>query len=355
MSSASTRASAGTGLALAFAGVLAACSPTPDAAVTSEPVVAPAATATLAPSPSPSAAAGSIEDLADTILEDVAGEPDWPLEGFGSLWLLAPDSEEPSLVRLDPATNEILATVAIPGRGCQGFTVSDDALWACVDGGAVRIDPTTNAVVGEVAFETGAVWSRLAYGAGSVWAIGVDDGGIPNVLVRIDPAAMTATGIPLGHGAATVAYGFEAVWVAAPQDGLLLRIDPATGTVTEHASGLDRPQTLFVGRDSLWVTLFGAEEVAADEPTVLRIDPSGGSVLAEIATGAASENLGGLWATDDAVWVRAPGAFLTRIDPATNKVVETIAGPTSTGDVTVAFGSLWATASSANTIYRLEP
>lgn len=355
MSFAPTRAPATACRALALAMALAACSST--SGMTPAPESTPAAaTATTSPSASQSVApAGeSIEDRAEVTIEDVAGEPDWPLEGFGSIWLLAADSEEPSMLRLDPATNEIIATVPIPGRGCQGFTASDDALWACVDDGAVRIDPATNAIVGEVDFASGSVASRLAFGDGSVWAIGAEDGA-PNELVRIDPAAMTAAAIPLGHGVATLAYGFDAVWLTAPQDGMILRVDPATEQVTEHATGLSRPQTVVIGPDSLWVTLFGAEEVAPEEPTVVRIDPADGSVLAEIATGAASENLGGLWATDDAVWVRAPGAFLTRIDPATDEVVETISGPNSTGDVTIAFGSLWATASSANVIYRLAP
>lgn len=296
----------------------------------------------------------SIEERAGAILANIAGEPDWPLEGFGSLWLLAPDSEEPALLRVDPATNEIAATILLPGNQCQGFTVSDDAIWVCTPDGAVRIDPATNAIVGDVAFQTGGIYGRLAFGAGAVWAIGTD-GGVPNALVRIDPPTMAATTIPLGHGAATLAYGFDAVWVTAPQEGMILRVDPDSHAVTEHTTGLARPWVVVAGPDSLWVTLFGGEDVDPDEPTVVRIDPDDGTNVIEIATGAASENQGGLWATADAVWVRAPDAFLTRIDPATNEVVETISGPVSTGDVTVAFGSVWATAGNALTVYRLTP
>ena len=53
--------------------------------------------------------------------------------------------------------------------------------------------------------------------------------------------------------------------------------------------------------------------------------------------------------------MRAPDTFLTRIDPATNEVVETITGPPGTGDVTVAFGSVWITAGNALSIYRMAP
>ena len=50
-------------------------------------------------------------------------------------------------------------------------------------------------------------------------------------------------------------YGFNAVWIAATQDGLVLRIDPATEEVTEHTTGLQRPLIIKPGEDSLWATL----------------------------------------------------------------------------------------------------
>ena len=341
-------------VAVACALALAACATDPE---TPEALPSPVASTATSSGASPSASAptgDSIDDRAEASLENVAGEPDWPLEGFGSIWALAPDQEEPAMLRLDPATNEIVASIPLPGQRCQGSTVTEDAIWACVTAGVVRIDPETNAITGEVPFETGQVWGRLAYGSGSVWAIGVGDD-IPNQLIRIDPAAMTATAIPLGHGAVSLAYGFDAAWVTASQDGLVLRIDPETEEVTEHATGLERPFTIVAGPDSLWVTLFGSEDLAPDEATVVRIDPDDGSAVTGIATGAASLGKGGLWATDEDVWVRAPDTFLTRIDPATNEVVETISGPPGTGDVTVAFGSVWITAGNALAIYRMAP
>jgi streptogramin lyase len=334
--------------------VLGACSATPSdpgSRAASESTDSEPSPSVASEAPSPSEPAGdSIEGRADTIL-DLVGEPDWPLEGFGSMWVLAPDQEEPKIVRIDPETNEVIASIQLPGQVCQGFAMSDDAVWACVTAGVVRIDPETNEITDEVAFETGAAWGSLAYGSGSVWALGAE-GGVVNQLVRIDPAAMSATAIPLDHGVSTLAYGFDAVWVAAPQDGLVLRVDPATGEVTEHTADLARPQVIKVGPDSLWVTLQGAEEMPPDEPTVTRIDPADGSILAEIATGAAP---GHLWADGDAIWVCARDQFLARIDPATDEVVETLSGPPSTCAVTIGFGSVWATAGNANKIYRFEP
>ena len=338
-------------MSLIAVSVLAACA-TPSADPSLSAASASQATATPAPSPTASASApASVEDRAEAIFEDVAGEPDWPLEGFGSLWLLAPDSEEPSLLRVDPATNEIVASIVLPGSVCQGFTMSDDAVWACTTTGVVRIDPETNAITHEVAFEAGPAFGSLAFGSGSVWALGAD-GGALNQLVRVDPVAMTSTTIPLGHGSSTLAYGFDAVWVTALQDGTVLRVDPATDEVTAFATGLPRPQVLSVGPDSLWVTLQRAEDVAPDEPTVVRIDPNDGAVVAEIPTGATPFHI---WADTDAVWVCSRDLFLARIDPATNEVVETLTGPPSTCAVTVAFDSVWATAGNALKVYRFAP
>ena len=333
-----------------------ACTATPSEpspSATPEPGDEQASPAATSQSPSPSASgAASIEDRAAAII-DIEGEPDWPAEAFGSLWVLAPDQETPQLVQIDPETNEAIGSVPLPGQICQGFVATDDAIWACVTDGVVLIDPDTSplSIRGDVAFETGAAWGPLAFGSGSVWALGAD-GGVINQLVRIDPTALTATTIPLGHGSSTLAHGFDAVWVTAPQDGLLLRIDPGTGEVTEFVTGLARPQLVTVGPDSVWVTLQGAEEMAPDEPTVVRIDPNDGAILAEIPTGAAASHL---WAGTDAVWVCGRDLFLARIDPATNEVIETLSGPPSTCAVAFGFDSVWATAGNALKVYRFEP
>ncbi len=347
------RASASRSSILVLVLGLAACSTPSESgpSSTGEPTDAEPSPSTASDSPSLSDAAGeSVEERADVVFS-LEGEPDWPLEGFGSMWVLAPDQDEPAIIRIDPEANDQVASIPLPGQVCQGFTMSDDAVWACVTAGVVRIDPETNEITDEVEFETGAAFGSLAFGSGSVWALGAE-GGVVNHLVRIDPAAMAATTIPLGHGASTLAYGFDAVWVTAPQDGLVLRVDPSTGEVTEHTVDLARPQVIKAGPDSIWVTLQGAEEMPPDEPTVVRIDPDDGAVHAEIATGAAP---GHLWAEADAVWVCARDLFLARIDPATNEVVETLSGPPSTCAVTVAFDSLWATAGNANQVYRLAP
>lgn len=337
---------------------LAACSAI-DSPAPSPSAPGPSPTPALSPSPASleTPDANSIEARASAILEE-EGSPDWPAGGFESVWLLAPDQETPSLLRVDPESVAVVATIALPesSRECQGFVVTDDAVWACTGEGAVRIDPSSNQIIGSVAFPVGRSLGRLAAGAGAVWALGGDEIA-PNMVVRIDPGSMTAQTFQLGHHGSTLAFGFDAVWVTVTQEGLLLRMDPVSGAVSEHATGLGRPWVVTAGPDSLWVTLSaeGEEPVGEGEPTVVRIDPTGAQASVSIATGAAPGGGGEVWAGEDAVWVRAPDVFLVRIDPATNAVVDSISGPRDNGGVAEAFGWIWATAEHEFRVYRLEP
>ncbi|MDQ3690580.1 MAG: hypothetical protein M3406_11210 [Chloroflexota bacterium] len=332
----------------------------------------PEATATRNP-PSPSVEtdipAGSEEPAATDELAartvavlDLGGGPDLPTEAFGSLWVLAVDGPlmndgtEPAVHRIDPATNEVVATIPLPGRLCQGIGPSPEAMWACGPDGLSRIDPATNEIVATVELDAALVVSRIAYGAGSVWAFATASVG-PDLVVRIDPAtnAVTAT-IELERTAGAMAFGFDALWVTSPVDNVLLRIDPATNVVEERTRGIDMPGVIAIGEDAVWVSLLAEKGSHADEgdPTVVRVDPRTGDVVASIATGGSLEVEGEIAATADAIWVRAPDPWLVRIDPATNEVVEridTISGP---GAVAFAFDSIWVTTERGE-VLRLNP
>jgi hypothetical protein len=290
------------------------------------------------------------------------GGPDMPTEAFGSLWVLTVDGPimgddvPPSVQRIDPATGQVIASVELAGRLCQGIGASPEAVWACGPDGLVRIDPSTNAIVAQVPFHAPLAVTRIASGAGSVWAFATATVG-PDTVVRIDPVtnAIAAT-IPIGHVAGTMAFGFDALWVTSPADDVLLRVDPATNEVREWSGGIEGAGQVAVGADALWVTLYGEHGAQApdDAPTIVRIDPVSGDVTAQVDAGSGLEDSSGIVATDDAVWVRGTDPFLTRIDPGTAEVVDQIQGDHGTGDVTVAFGSVWAT-SEHGRVMRLSP
>ena len=53
------------------------------------------------------------------------------------------------------------------------------------------------------------------------------------------------------------------------------------------------------------------------------------------------------------MWVSVPGLPLSRIDPATNRLVHQFAGPGG-GALTIGFKSLWVTAT-ADAVWRIDP
>ena len=142
------------------------------------PAAAPPSSPTEA-TPSP-AASDAGTPLADRLEAEIAveGSPDWPLAAFDSMWVLAPDlplvdnSATPNLIRIDPASNEVVATIPLPDRLCQGFTATEDAIWACSGDALVRIDPATNSITDTVPIEGGQLFYRPAAGAGMGWFLG---------------------------------------------------------------------------------------------------------------------------------------------------------------------------------------
>ena len=338
--------------------VLAACAAGASPPVSLGPSAEPSPQESIAPEGPPT------RDLAEAASLDLhlEGGPDWPTELDGSIWLLAPDGPlrpeglPPLVFRLDPQTGEEQAQVVIPGRFCQGMEAAFDALWVCVDEGMVRIDPATNAIVAEIAFPAPQVFGRPAISPDAVWSLSGDIAA--DRVVRVDPTtnAVTAT-YPLGHAVLSLSYGFDALWASAASDGILLRIDPASGAVTEHVTGLPSPSVVTTGAGSIWVLLYGSRDgpsPAADDPTVARIDPSTGTVTLVGPAGSPARD-GDIAATDDGVWVRGPDPFLVRLDSTTGEIDQIVTANFAGGSVRVAFGSVWVTSVEFGRVWRIDP
>ena len=327
-----------------------ACSP----AAGSPAPTAPPAAATTAPSPT--------DELA-TLVElelNVNGGPDFPVAAFGSLWLLRPDQNEPSIARFDVQTGAIVADIPVRNRLCQATGASPDAIWACSLNGLLRINPATNQPSGEVTAAIGQYYGQLPFGAGSLWALGGEITAT-NILLRVDPKKMVvAASIPLGFNGGALAFDFDfdfdAVWITAPNEGKLVRFDPATGRLTDHLTGLEAPGSVTTGFGSLWVGLYDSRDKTppAGAPTVARGDPATGKIEALIAVG--SVPLGAcIHAGTAGVWVRSPDPFLALIDPSTNKVVRNVRSTQGAGCVIEINGRLWVTSSDFGTVWRLAP
>jgi streptogramin lyase len=91
--------------------------------------------------------------------------------------------------RIDPATNSVAATIALAGP-IGGIGVGLDGVWVSGFGGGwvSKIDPESDQLTGS--FETGYVHLGPPITAfGSVWVAALDE----NIVLRIDPAAVSAS------------------------------------------------------------------------------------------------------------------------------------------------------------------
>jgi DNA-binding beta-propeller fold protein YncE len=264
--------------------------------------------------------------------------PDWLTAGFGSVWVKRDDGP---VLRIDPGSHEIVAT--IPGEPCNGIGRDGTSIWTCAGSGLARIDPATNEVVDTVAAGKIFGQGRLVNEGGRVWVITGENG---ESISGIDAASLAVgQATDLGAACADLAAGGGAVWAACPAANLVLRIDPATGKVTDRVTVAAATQ-ISVGADAVWV---GSSE------GLVRIGLQD-RVPRVAVKGLVPGFLGSVWASADAVWVRRERPFLSRVDPATSRVVDTIAAPDydGGGDVLGLDGTIWASAADDSVLVHLR-
>ena len=228
-----------------------------------------------------------------------SGGPEAIASGFGSLWVTTTEWDESdkskpgSLLRVDPVTGNVAATIAV-GRDSWEVVTGSGAVWVANadDGTLMRVDPATNKVTATIAIPR--IWA-LAASADAIWAT-TEDGS----LVRIDPStnAVAAT-TKTGASQPVVAVGDAAVWVTSDDLGRtgsarLLRVDAAAATVV---SSIDLPGhevgDLAVAAGSIWVAMW-------DVATVVRVNAATNTVLENIPV--STKWILSLAATEREIW-----------------------------------------------------
>jgi serine/threonine protein kinase len=286
----------------------------------------------------------------------------------------APKAPSTYLARLDPATGELAARIAI-GPHPMDVAVGEGSVWVLdKDGSVYRIDPVTNKAT--VIRGVGQDPTAIAAGEGGVW---VADGS-KRAVRKIDPASnRVVASMHVSGFAYDVAAGEGGIWVCTGEN--TARIDPSTGEVTNdiiaQQSGLRldavgsgfvwqvgevelRRYTIATGRVDVFVPGVVPRDVATSEGylwiascgtpgTVVRLDARTGEIAATIPAGggvcpyqATFGNPITIAAVADSVWVTdgANGA-VSRIRTVTNAVEAPISvGKTPTA-VAVGLGSLW--------------
>ena len=154
------------------------------------------------------------------------------------------------LARIDPQTNRIVTTIAIPS-GSYATAFADGARWitSSKDNLLTRVDPQTNQVV--VSIPVGPKPRFLTAGAGSVWTLNQGDGTISPVDAKTNKlVASIAAGIP-GNGG-EIAFGENSVW-ATVMEVPLTRVDLEKNAVVQQWFGKGG-DSIRVGHGSVWLT-----------------------------------------------------------------------------------------------------
>jgi len=153
----------------------------------------------------------------------------------------------------------------------------------------------------------------------------------------------------IGGTADWVAITSDGVWVAGSKPFTLRRIDPATNKVAaivnlpgEACSGIES------GFESIWVPL------CTEKPSLLRLDASTAKVSATLDVGPAGPE-GGIAASEDSIWlVTDTHGTLSRIDPATNQVRQTVRIPAGAINPIFSDGFIWVSGHNSNSLIVVD-
>ena len=163
-----------------------------------------------------------VVDVIPVGAEDFAG-PAWILYAAGSIWTNV-NSIPNVLVRIDPRTDRILATIPAPSA-CTQLAGDDTAVWGASGDdpscppGVSRIDPRTNTVVRT--FHEGGAADAVALYQGSLW-YGTTT---THKLGQIDTRTNRVTSlVELPGPAFNMTAGLGAIWTTDRDDGILFKI-----------------------------------------------------------------------------------------------------------------------------------
>jgi streptogramin lyase len=247
-----------------------------------------------------------------------------------SVWVT---TDVATVVRIDGATNEVTATVAVPGES-NAVAFGAGSVWVAGADSLSRLDPATAEVVGTVALE-GAI--DVAASDTAVWALSRTDAGTE--AVGIDPATNEVTvRAPLASGTG-IAVTDDSVWIATYTAGVVVRLDPTSGAVLAENQVLDGPYSVVAAGGQVWLTdrhggVARLHPVEAEAVSDFELSPEVDPIL--------DEQSHGLALTDEGLWVlNQPEELLVLIDPDTATQVGAVELDRRPGALAATDDALW--------------
>lgn len=257
---------------------------------------------------------------------------DWVLVTDNAVWVAS--TKPNAVIRIDPATDKIVATVKVSGEACSGLASGFGSIWVPICGKKpelVRIDGAKNTVSATLPVAPAAPEGGIATSGDSVW-IATDKNGTLN---RIDPSTNSVRQrISIPPGSYNPVFSNGIVWITGVESNVLTAVDADSGKVLESVAVGLKPRFLAAGGGSVWTLNQG-------DGTVSRVDERDRKVTATIRVGIPGAG-GDIGYGGESVWPTVFGMPLTRVDPSTNKVIRQWVG--EGGDsLRCGFGSLWIT------------
>ena len=271
---------------------------------------------------------------------DTPGKPEWV---FFEKVVFAPSKDD--IERFDPKTNKKGEPIAGVSQPCGGMASAFGSLWApvCGTSSLSRIDPKILKVTTTISSGLALVPGMIAATADSVWLL-TDN---KTTLSRIDPDQNLVVGeLRVPAGCRSLTFGESALWLACPAENKVLRIDPVTNLVEKSIEVSPQPVALAVGEGSIWA-------LCRKDGKIDRIDPKSGKVSKTIETGVPGVE-GALAFGDGFLWVTQTGFPLSRIDVASESVVQQFNGEGG-GAFALSPGAIWLSNVKTGKLLRIDP
>lgn len=272
----------------------------------------------------------------------LSGEPQWLV--FQQM-LLAPDKTKGEIARIDPKTDKPAAPIAAVPGACGALINAFGHLWtgACGSNSILKIDPKTFKIAATVPAAVLPSYPSIAASADSIWVLS----DTRSTLTRIDPeAGKIVSELRLPAGCSTLIHAESALWIACPSEEKVLRMDPKTTLISERIKVPAASSSMLFAEGSLWI-------LAEKEGKILRIDPKTNKTTATIDL-ALPGLPGQLKFGEGYLWHTAPGAPLSRIDVASEKVLQQLIGEGG-GTLEIGGGFLWLLDTKKGQLRKLDP
>jgi len=274
----------------------------------------------------------SYSSMKPSVTISIGGTADWVLVTDSAVWVAS--TKPYDIVRIDPATNKIVARVRISDEACSGLAFGFNSLWVPICGSKpalVRIDAMKNTISAVLPIAPAGEEGGIATSDDSVWMVTDKNG----TLVRVDPSINSVRErIHIPPGSFNPVFSYGTVWITGVETDVLTAVDAASGKVLGAIPVGSKPRFLTAGAGSIWTLNQG-------DGTVSRVDEKSRKLVATIQAGIPGTG-GDIGYGADSVWLTVFDVPLTRVEATTNRVAKQWVG--EGGDsLRFGFDSLWIT------------